>query len=414
MKISVGLFFGGKSVEHEVSVISALQAYYAMEGDEACQALYDILPIYIAKDNQMYIGEGIGDITAYRDIPALLKKSTRVCLARQEGKTCLVELAPKAFRKPFAKPIDVAFPVVHGTNVEDGTLQGLFQMFSLPYVGCDVTSSAVGMDKFVMKAVLRYAGIPVLDGMCPDVAVFRENPQGLMDEIEQKIGYPVIVKPVNLGSSVGIRIAKNREALEEALDYAYGFSMRVLIERAIMKLKEVNCSVVGDYEKAEASECESPMGHDEILSYQDKYMSGGAGKGGIKGGAKSGSLAGAKGGSEGMASLARKIPADISDECRTKIRDMAVKTFRVLNCSGVSRIDFMIDEEDGSVYVNEINTIPGSLSFYLWEPLGVSYPQLLQRMIKLALKREREQQNLSFSFDSNLLANANLPRPAKQ
>ena len=218
-----------------------------------------------------------------------------------------------------------------------------------------------------------------------------------MEKVEKAIDYPVIVKPVNLGSSVGIKIAHDRKGLEEALNDAFSFAQRVLVEKAITNLKEVNCSVLGDTEHAEASECESPVAKDEILSYKDKYMSG----------ATSSKQGGSKGGN-GMASLSRELPANITPENREKIRQMSIDTFKALGCNGVARIDCMIDLDDGQIYVNEINTIPGSLSFYLWEPVGKKYDELLDDCIRLALKRNRELESISFSFDTNLLANANL------
>jgi D-alanine-D-alanine ligase len=399
MKICVALFFGGQSVEHEVSVITGLQAYYAFDKEQ-----YDVVPVYISKDNEMYIGEKIGDIGAYKNIPALLAESTRVNMVRENGKVYLREMHPKTFHKPESVLVDVAFPAVHGTNVEDGTLQGFFRTMCIPYVGCDVTASALGMDKFAMKAVLNYVGVPVLPCVLADSFRFQNEEEALLDEVEEKIGYPVIVKPVNLGSSVGIKIAHDREGLMTALDEAFGFAMRVLVEKAITNLKEINCSVLGDVEQAEASECESPVAQDEILSYKDKYMSGGGEKTGAKNG---GSTAGSKSG-DGMASLSRELPAKISPEVREQIRQMSVKTFQALGCNGVARIDCMLDQDTGKTYVNEINTIPGSLSFYLWEPVGLPYDKLLDRMVKLALKRDRELSNLSFSFDTNLLSSVKL------
>lgn len=396
MKIAVGLFFGGQSVEHEVSVITGIQAYYAFDKDK-----YDVIPVYITKKNEFYVGDKIGDISAYKNIPALLEKSTRVVMVQEGGKVYLTELQTKAFKKPVKILLDVAFPAVHGTNVEDGTLAGFFRTLCLPYVGCDVTSSALGMDKAAMKAVLAQEGINVLPCITLSIYDYEENVGNMMDRIEGKIAYPVIVKPVNLGSSVGIKIAHNREELESALNDAFTFAPKVLVEKAITNLKEVNCSVLGDTEHAEASECESPVAKDEILSYKDKYMSGGNGAKGAKSG-------GAKGSGEGMASLSRELPAKISPEIREKIREMSVATFKALGCNGVARIDCMIDQEDGQLYVNEINTIPGSLSFYLWEPVGKPYEELLDDCVRLALKRQRELSNISFSFDTNLLANVSL------
>lgn len=395
MKIKVGVFFGGQSVEHEVSVISGIQAVHTFDREK-----YEIIPVYITKENTMYVGESIADIEQYKDIPALLKKSQRVVLISEKKRAGLMKYPLKRFGNSLYDYIDVAFPIVHGTNVEDGTLQGYFRMLCIPYVGCDVTSSALGMDKYAMKTVLKENGIPVLHSIRLHHKEYERDRGILLKKIEERFAYPVIVKPVNLGSSVGIKIARDTEGLLEALDYAFTFSLQVLVERAVTNLKEVNCSVLGDYEEAEASECEEPVNSDEILSYEDKYMGSGT-----KDGLKTGD-GGTKGG--GMSSLKRKLPADISAEVREKIRTMAVNAFQSLNCSGVSRIDFIIDLDTEEIFVNEINTIPGSLAFYLWEPLGVSYQELLDRMIKLALKRDRELQNIQFSFDTNLLSGIKL------
>ncbi len=258
-----------------------------------------------------------------------------------------------------------------------------------------------------MKTVLMQCGVPVLDCIRVNVSEFAE-PEKILDETEAKIGYPVIVKPVNLGSSVGISLAKDRKALLHSLDDAFRYAPQLLIERAVTDLTEINCSVCGDVDYAEASECEQPIKTDEILSYADKYTGGGGGggsKGGKLGGAKGGKMGGSKGSKgAGMASLSRKIPADISPERREEIRTMAVKAFQALGCNGVSRIDFMIDGATDKVYLNEINTIPGSLSFYLWKPVGVEYNVLLDRMIELALKRRRQEESFTYSFDTNILA----------
>lgn len=386
MKIRLAVIFGGKSVEHEISVISALQACEYIDRDK-----YEVIPLYMTKTGEFYTGEQMGNIERYRDIPALLKESTRVLLLNEEDRVDLVRYPMKKFGNNVLGSIDVAFPIVHGTNVEDGTLQGYLQTLGLPYVGCDVLSSAVGMNKYVMKTVFKDNDIPVLDCVCCNLTDYADV-EKLMDGVEGKFSYPVIVKPINLGSSVGISKASDRGQLEEALNLAFTFAPKVLIEPAIRQLKEINCAVLGDELEAEASECEEPLNAEEILTYEDKYIGGGK----------------SKGGSKGMASLSRAIPANISQERREEIRQMAVRAFKCLGCSGVARIDFMIDKETDKVYLNEINTIPGSLAFYLWEPVGVSYPQLLERMIQLALKRHRENRKLTFSFDTNVLAGVKL------
>ncbi|MCR5102211.1 MAG: D-alanine--D-alanine ligase, partial [Butyrivibrio sp.] len=375
MSLKVAVVFGGKSTEHEISIISAIQAIGYINREK-----YEVIPVYATKNTDFYVGEDVDKIEEYTNIPALLKKSTQVVWIKEGDKVNLYRFPMKKFGNNVVTSVDVVFPIVHGTNVEDGTLQGYFATMGLPVVGCDVLSSAVGMNKYVMKTVLKDNDIPVLDCKCFTWKDY-ENIDNIVETVEKNFSYPVIIKPLNLGSSIGISKADNKEKLVEALDLAFEFTKKILVEPAVTKLKEVNCSVLGDYEEAEASEVEEPVNSDEILSFEDKYISGAKG---------SGAKTGTSGGSKGMASLKRKIPADITDEQRTKIRTMAVEAFKVLGCSGVSRIDFMIDESNGNIYLNEINTIPGSLSFYLWEPLGKKYANLLDDMIQLALKADRE------------------------
>lgn len=383
MKTRVAILFGGKSVEHEVSVISGIQAIMNMDTDK-----YEVIPVYMAKNNEMYIGKAIGEIESYKNIKELLSKSQRVIMINENGKIVLTEYPVKRFGKTHSVEIDVAFPVVHGTNVEDGALQGYLKTIGIPFVGCDVTASAIGMDKYIMKTVLKERNVPVLDAQLFTLSDYAQMDE-LLDKVEKELGYPVIVKPVNLGSSVGISVAKNRVELSNSVDDAFRYATKILVEHAISNLREINCSVLGDENDAIASECEEPLHTDDILSYEDKYVSNAKGSG-----------------SKGMASVSRKIPADLSPEKREEVRELAVKSFKALGCNGVSRIDFMIDEDSGKLYFNEINTIPGSLAFYLWEPIGVSYKELLDRMIQLALKRARTEESLTFTFDTNILNSA--------
>lgn len=381
MKIKLAVLFGGKSVEHEISIISAIQAIQSINKEK-----YDVIPVYITKGNEMYTGEYIAKIEEYTNLKNLLKKSEKVTFVTENGKSKLVRCNKKPFKTSLISEVDFAFPIVHGTNCEDGTLHGYLKMMNLPFVGCDVTASAVGMDKYIMKTVFKDNGIPVLDCKCFNAKEYETSPEKIIETTEAEINYPVIVKPINLGSSVGIKKAENRTELMDALENAFTFADKILVERAVENLKEINCSVLGDCDEAEASECEEPISSDKILSYQEKYLKG----------KKSG-------GSKGMASLSRKIPADISSQQRETIRSLAVKAFKCLNCNGVVRIDFMIDTKSGEIFLNEINTIPGSLSFYLWEPLGIKYPELLEKMIAVALKRARTQSEISYAFDTNVL-----------
>ena len=394
MKLKLAVLFGGKSVEHEISVISALQAVAALDGEK-----YDVLPVYITKENAFYIGDDMGKIEAFKDIPALLKRSQQVVPARLDGKAVLLRQPAKKFGQQVLAELDCVLPVVHGTNVEDGTLQGFLRLLGVPFAGCDVASSALGMDKYAQKCVFRDNGIPVLDCLCVRAREYDNDPDKIIGRIEKKFAFPVIVKPVNLGSSVGITKANDAAGLQRALELAFRFAPQVLVEPAVQHLREINCAVLGDADGARASVCEEPLNADEILSYENKYMSGG--KGG-KAGPKNASE-----GSKGMASLERKIPAEIAPEQAGRVQALAVKAFECLGCCGVARIDFLMDGKTGELWLNEINTIPGSLSFYLWEATGLPYPKLLDEVVRLAFARQRENEDLTFSFDTNVLASAN-------
>lgn len=384
MKTRVAVMYGGKSVEHEVSVISGIQTLMNIDTDK-----YETIPVYITKQNEFYVGDDIGKIEAYKDIDGLLSRSQKVVWVNEGDKVVLSPYPKKMFGGMKDIEVDVAFPVVHGTNEEDGTLVGFLKTLGVPFVGCDVTSAAVGMDKYIQKCVLKDVDIPVLDCVC-----FHEDDyadiEKLLDIAESKVGYPAIIKPVNSGSSVGISMARNRQELTKSIDDAFTYASIVLVEHGIEKLKEINCSVLGDDSGAKASILEEPFHTKDILSYKDKYESNGA----------------KSGGSKGMASVQRKIPADLPEETTKQIQEYAVRAFKALGCNGVVRIDFMIDESDGKLYFNEINTIPGSLSFYLWEPSGIPYKELLDQLIQLALKRARKFQNLTFTFDTNILNSA--------
>lgn len=388
MKINVAVFFGGRSVEHEVSVISGLQAYAALDREK-----YFPVPVYQAKDGAFYVGKALSDIKNYRDIKTLLKSASRVDIIAENGSFYLRKRG--ALRKNLYR-IDVAFPVFHGTNGEDGAFQGLMEQLGLPYVGCGVTASAAGMDKYLMKAAFAYAGVPCLPCVKLTRADYYKDVENTVASAEKNIGYPMIVKPFNLGSSVGIGKATDKDTLKAALENVYQYTSAALCERCIEDLREINCSVLGDEENALPSVCEEPRGAKDFLSYADKYQGGSKGK---TGGAKA---------SGGMSSLSRVIPAPISQELTEKAQKTAVAAFRALGCEGVSRVDLMIDGKTGELFVNEINTIPGSLSFYLWKECGVPFGDLCDRLISLAFKRAARKAEFLSSFDTNLLKTADL------
>ncbi|WP_289686078.1 D-alanine--D-alanine ligase family protein [Paramuribaculum intestinale] len=380
MKTNIGVFFGGRSTEHEISVISASQAMAAIDRD-----VYDVTPVYITKEGRWFTGEALTEVSNYRDPKKLLQQCSEVYMRPAYGDFNLYLSRRKIFGSDVAAHIDVAIPVLHGANGEDGTIQGLFDLIGLPFAGCDVLASANGMDKITMKMILQACEVPVVDYVWFTDKEWFDNRQEVVDRIESKIGYPVIVKPSNLGSSVGIGRAADRERLVQCVTDATSYSSRIIVEHMVDNLKEINCSVLGDCDEYQTSVCEEPIKSGEILSYEDKYM----------GGSK---------GSKGMQASAKRIPADLPEATSDRIRFLAGETFRVLSCHGVSRVDVIMDEDNGQIYVNEINTIPGSLSFYLWEASGIPFAELMDRLVKLALKRDRQRQRKTTTYDANIFA----------
>jgi len=284
---------------------------------------------------------------------------------------------------------------MHGTNGEDGTIAGFLNLLGVPYIGPDIVSSAIGMDKIFMKKVLKESGIPVVNYYAFYSEEYMKDEEKIRNEINEKLHYPLICKAGNLGSSVGIKKVKSPEELAEKIEYSMQFTDRILIEECVQNLKEINCSVMGNLSQTEPSVCEEPYFSDEILSYTDKYM----------GGSKSSKSPKLSGGEEkGMQVSDKKLPADISDEKRDEIQALAQKTFTTLGCSGVGRVDFLMDTKTEKVYVNEINTIPGALSYYLWEATGKTFEKEIDELVQIALKREREKEKLTFSYDQNIFA----------
>lgn len=383
MKLNIAVIFGGKSVEHEISVISALQALKHFDSNK-----YNTIPVYITKEGLFYSGPSLTDIDNYKNIPKLLKTCQKVHFDCQGDKTFLISSDNILKRRKNLAIIDVAMPIVHGTNVEDGLLQGFLSTLQLPTVGCNVLASAICMDKYITKQALQATSVPVLPCLrfynSPDFDV-----KAAAKNTVKKFSLPVIVKPANLGSSVGITKANTEQELEDAIELATQFSNYVLIEPAITNLKEVNCSVLGDSDYATPSECEEPVSSDKILSYADKYI----------GGEKTNDSH-----YHGMTNLKRKLPADISKKLKQQVQQYAVDAFQALGCSGVARLDFLYDQAKDQLWLNEINTIPGSLSFYLWEATGKSYSELIDDLITIALKQYRKQNLLNFSFDTNVFA----------
>lgn len=382
MKIKVGVIFGGATVEHEISIISAVQAMGFLNPNK-----YDIIPIYITKERDWYTGKMLSDMEVYQNFDDLKHFAKRVTLVRKEGSFYLQSMG--FFKRNIAE-IDIAFPIVHGNNAEDGTLMGYLETVGIPYVGSSVLGSALGQDKVVMKQVLASEGLPIVDYTWFYDYEFLNRTESYLKSIG-KIGYPVIVKPATLGSSVGITYVKDETTIYEAIEEAIKYDNKIVVEKAVQNLVEVNCSVLGNYEYQELSEIEEVMSTEEFLTYQDKYI--GNGKG-IK-----------ESGNKGMVATDRILPARISDALKKEVERISLAAFRALNLSNVCRIDFLIDNKKKKVYINEPNTIPGSLSFYLWEPKGVTYDKLLDRMITIAIKDYKTKQKKVSTFETNVLSN---------
>lgn len=384
MKIRIGVFFGGPSVEHEISVITALQAIAALPNDK-----YEIIPIYISKKGRWYTGENLVDVNNYKDIDKLLNSCERIILSNEYDDFKIIRYKKNFKNFKIIKNIDLAFPLLHGTFGEDGSIQGLFELMNIPYVGCNVLSSALGMDKIFMKFVLKEKKLPIVDYVWFYSKEWIKDYDPLILKIEKEIDYPVIVKPANLGSSIGITFVRDRDELYSAVELASKFSSKILVEKMITKLREINCSVLGDQENILISECEEPIRTGGLLTYEDKYLS-------------KKTKTTQKVSHDGMNSLKRELPANLPDSDTQRIKLLAKETFKALGCTGVARIDFLIDTNTNEIFVNEINTLPGSLSFYLWEATNKSFPTLLNDLIQLAFKRHREKNSLTTHFDANI------------
>lgn len=384
MKIRLGVIFGGESVEHEVSIISAVQAMNKMDSEK-----YEIIPIYITKDRQWYTGEMLKEIESYSDSSLIKRYAKNVVLYEKNGKFVLQS---KGFIKRVIKEVDMVFPIVHGTNVEDGVLQGYLQSIGIPFVGGDVYASVVGQDKLFMKEIFEAEKLPVCKYTWFYDNEYEENEDTILANIK-KLGYPVIVKPATLGSSVGIKTAKNVEEVKMAIDDAIKYDHKIIVEKVVENLMEVNISVLGNYENQQVSAIEQVITSSDFLTYEDKYI----------GGKSKGKLGGKFKTSKGMVSANRIIPAPLKGDMKEEIEKVAVNAFKALGSSGVVRIDFLVDTKNNKVYINEVNNIPGSLSFYLWEPIGKEYTGLLDDLVNIGIRDYKKRIAKTHSFETNIL-----------
>ena len=388
MRIRVGVIFGGESVEHEVSIISAIQAMNKIDEEK-----YEIVPIYITKDREWYTGEMLKDIDVYQDLDLIKRYGDNVVLYYKNGSYVLQK--KNGLFKRVVKELDIVFPIVHGTNVEDGVLQGYLQTIGIPFVGANVYGSVAGQDKVFMKDIWKELNLPMTEYVWFYDVDYRQDKDEVMKKIHT-LKFPVIIKPATTGSSVGISICEDDEDLQEGIDEAIQYDSKIVVEEVVKNLKEVNIAVMGNYEHQKVSEIEEVLSANKFLTYQDKYIGGGKGK--TKGAVK------VEGKSKGMASTNRKLPADLDKKTREEIESIAVKAFKALGSAGNSRIDFLIDEKTKKVYINEINSIPGSLAFYLWEAKGIDFTKMLDEMINIGIKDFKKRISKTHSFETNILS----------
>lgn len=388
-KTQLGVIFGSRTCEHEVSIISAVQLMRNVNREK-----YDVIPVYISQKGEWFTGEALMDIKTYTPFDPFKKGILPVHLDLTAGSGALMHYAPPkgllgGGKEEVVARLDVVIPVMHGLHGEDGSLQGVLELAGIPYSSTGVTGSAVGMDKITMKRFFRGCGFPVLPDCALTRAEFERDAEGAMNKVEAALPYPVFVKPACLGSSIGVSRADDREKLRDALELAFSYDRRVLLEQGLDHPIEVNCSVLGYDGDRKASVLEMPNSGAGFLDFSEKYLA-------------------SSGGSKGMASLKRIVPAPIGEELTKTLQDLSVQIFDAMDCKGVVRIDYMLDRNSDGYYITEINTIPGSLAYYLWQETGLPYGRLIDEMVDCALRAHREKERNSFAFSSDILSGVQL------
>ncbi len=392
----VGVIFGGESVEHEVSIITAIQAIGFMD-----KSKYEAVPIYIGKDRNWYTGDALLDMNNYKDMKNIGFVATEVTLTRK-GDNFVLQKKNGLF-KGVVDTIDVAFPIVHGKGVEDGSLSGYLETIGIPYVGPSMLGASLGQDKVVQKQVMSACGVPIVDYTWFYDYEYLNDEEKVIKDIK-KLGLPVVVKPARLGSSVGINVAKNEDELKEAIEEAISYDQKICVEKMVENLQELDCAVLGTPEEMETSLIGEMKFDDEIFTFEDKYLGSSGGKKGAKSGPKTGGQ---------ITTGGFKIPADIPKDIEESIYENAKKAFRALDLSGVTRFDFLVDKKAKKVYVNEPNTIPGCLAFFFYTPKGKDYTTLLDELITKAIKEYKDSKKKITSFESNVLSTYNGSKGSK-
>lgn len=388
-KMQLGVIFGSRTCEHEVAIISAVQLMRNVNREK-----YDVIPVYISQKGEWFTGDPLMDIKTYTPFDPFMKGILPVRLDLTAGSGALIHYEnPKGLfgggKERVVARLDCVIPVMHGLHGEDGSLQGLLELADIPYASTGVTGSAVGMDKISMKRFFRGCGFPILPDCAVTRAAWEKDAQGMIAAIEKELDYPVFVKPACLGSSIGVSRADDSVSLRTALELAFSYDRRVLVEKGLDKPIEVNCSVLGYDGERKASVLEMPNSGAGFLDFSEKYLAGSSG-------------------SKGMASLKRIVPAPIGEELTEKLQALSLEIFDAMDCKGVVRIDYMLDRHSDHYYITEINTIPGSLAYYLWTESGLPYGALIDEMVNCALRAHQEKERNSFAFSSDILSGASL------
>lgn len=375
----VAVIFGGRSVEHDVSIVTGSQIMQAFAADR-----YDVVPIYISRDGKWYTGDPLSQLDNYTDDDLLRRNGVIPCILSPDTRHHGLILYPLAgrFSKSEIKRIDIVFPALHGTHGEDGNLQGLLELADVPYVGYATLGSALTNDKIMTKMVLRQNNVPVLNDCFFSRERWLREPEAIVDEILERLQMPLFIKPATLGSSIGIGRADSPELLRASIDVAASFDRRILVEPAITDGVEINCSVIGFGEEYRASTLEQPVSWDEFLSYEDKYLRG----------------------DEGMKSAERLIPAPLDESLTSRIQDLSVRAFQAVDGRGIARIDYLVRPEHDEIYLNEINTMPGSLALYLWREDGLTSEQLVDKLVGLARAAHQEKRRNVYDYQTNLVS----------
>lgn len=382
---TIAVVFGGRSAEHDVSIITAhipiIDTLLASGSTSLTTGeKFDIWPVYVARDGSWYSDKAMNDLSYFKkpNWEEAVKKLKKIELSFDNGLTLKW---PGLFSKSVK--IDVVFPSMHGTYGEDGSLMGLLRMANVPFVGCDIFGSAVAMDKVLTKQVVAAEGMPVVPYVWFTRAEWKKEAPRIREQMK-KLAPPLFVKPVHLGSSIGIAKAKTDAELENAIEVALHYDNKVLVEESVENLIEVTLPIMGNDEPRPA-EVERPLNKTEFFNFEDKYMKGG------------------KKGAGGLNNAYSTIPADIGDDLTRQVKDLGVRVYRALDCAGIARVDFLIDANTNTIFVNEVNTLPGSLYHHNWKKAGVSNMDLVLGLVKLAEERFESQKNTTFNFQSDIL-----------